>query len=128
MTNSTITLKAKVQPVVVSEVVTPNLVATEKKATKKVNVKGDVISTPVYTELNTKAVTEFKFRRYGLTYKVKIYSNLTENNLAFRKAQELKEGMETVLYNAIYKEEKFTPETGKYAGIECTSFIIIVNG
>ena len=47
MTNSTITLKAKVQPVVVSEVVTPNLVATEKKATKKVNVKGDVISTPV---------------------------------------------------------------------------------
>ncbi|MBW4536528.1 MAG: hypothetical protein KME09_21570 [Pleurocapsa minor HA4230-MV1] len=42
MTNSTITLKAKVQSVV-SEVVEPKMVATEKKATKKVNVKGDVI-------------------------------------------------------------------------------------
>jgi hypothetical protein len=104
------------------------LVETEKQATKRVNVKGDVITTPIYTELQSKAVCEFKLRRYGMDYRVKIYSKLGQGNLAQRKAQELKEGMETVLYNAIYKEEKFIPKTGKYAGVECTSFQIIVNG
>lgn len=133
MTNTTITLKAKAQSSFViteaiSEVIKPTLVETEKKTANKVNMKGDVITTPVYSELKTKAVCEFKFRRYKLVYTVKIYSNLGANNLAKRMTDKLEKDMETVLYNAVYREEKFTPTTGKYAGVECTSYQIIVNG
>ena len=91
---------------------------------KTVNVKGDVVSQPKYSELKTRAVVEFRFRRYGLTYLAKIYSNQGANNTAFKKYLSLKEGSETVLYNAKYQEIPFTTKDDRKG----VSYQIIANG
>ena len=91
-------------------------------------VKGDVVSTPVYTQLHSRSLLEFKFRRYGLTYNVKMYSTLDKNNLAFRQYLALKEGSEVVLYNATYREVPFSFINREGKQQTGTSYQIVVNG